>query len=36
MEPTESIPPEAMAAFVRGEYARWGPAIKASGATTVE
>jgi tripartite-type tricarboxylate transporter receptor subunit TctC len=33
MEPTESIPPEAMAEFVRSEYARWGPAIKASGAT---
>jgi tripartite-type tricarboxylate transporter receptor subunit TctC len=36
MEPTEPISPEAMAAFVRGEYARWGPAIKASGATAVE
>jgi tripartite-type tricarboxylate transporter receptor subunit TctC len=36
MEPTESIPPEAMADFVRSEYARWGPAIKASGATAVE
>jgi len=33
MEPTDSIPPEKMADFVRGEYARWGPAIKASGAT---
>lgn len=33
MEPTEPIPPEAMADFVRREYARWGPAIKASGAT---
>jgi len=36
MEPTEPIPPDAMAAFVRSEYARWGPAIKASGATTLE
>jgi tripartite-type tricarboxylate transporter receptor subunit TctC len=36
MEPTEPIPPEAMADFVRREYARWGPAIKASGATAVE
>jgi tripartite-type tricarboxylate transporter receptor subunit TctC len=36
MEPTEPISPEAMAAFVRSEYARWGPAIKASGATAVE
>ena len=36
MEPTEPISPEAMAAFVRSEYARWGPAIKASGATSVE
>ena len=36
MEPTDPIPPETMAAFVRGEYARWGPAIKASGATPVE
>lgn len=36
MEPTEPISPEAMAAFIRSEYARWGPAIKASGATTVE
>jgi tripartite-type tricarboxylate transporter receptor subunit TctC len=36
MEPTEPISPEAMAEFVRSEYARWGPAIKASGATTVE
>jgi tripartite-type tricarboxylate transporter receptor subunit TctC len=33
MEPTDPIPPEAMAQFVRSEYARWGPAIKASGAT---
>ena len=33
MEPTDPIPPEAMADFVRREYARWGPAIKASGAT---
>jgi tripartite-type tricarboxylate transporter receptor subunit TctC len=33
MEPTEPIPPEAMAEFVRSEYARWGRAIKASGAT---
>jgi tripartite-type tricarboxylate transporter receptor subunit TctC len=36
MEPMDSIPPEAMAAFVRSEYARWGPAIKASGATSLE
>jgi tripartite-type tricarboxylate transporter receptor subunit TctC len=36
MEPTEPITPEAMADFVRREYSRWGPAIKASGATTVE
>jgi tripartite-type tricarboxylate transporter receptor subunit TctC len=33
MEPTDPISPEAMADFVRREYARWGPAIKASGAT---
>jgi tripartite-type tricarboxylate transporter receptor subunit TctC len=33
MEPTDPIPPEAMAEFVRREYARWGPAIKASGAS---
>ena len=33
MEPTDPIAPEAMAEFVRREYARWGPAIKASGAT---
>jgi tripartite-type tricarboxylate transporter receptor subunit TctC len=36
MEPTEPISPADMAAFVRSEYARWGPAIKASGATAVE
>ena len=36
MEPTDPIPPEAMAEFVRSEYSRWGPAIKASGATSVE
>jgi tripartite-type tricarboxylate transporter receptor subunit TctC len=36
MEPTDPIPPEAMAAFVRAEYTRWGPAIKASGAMGVE
>jgi hypothetical protein len=29
----DPIPPDALAAFVRSEYARWGPAIKASGAT---
>jgi tripartite-type tricarboxylate transporter receptor subunit TctC len=33
MEPMEPISPEAMAVFVRDEYARWGPTIKASGAT---
>jgi tripartite-type tricarboxylate transporter receptor subunit TctC len=33
MEPTNPIPPGAMAEFVRSEYARWGPAIKASGAS---
>jgi tripartite-type tricarboxylate transporter receptor subunit TctC len=33
MEPTEPIPPGAMADFVRSEYARWGPAIRTSGAT---
>jgi tripartite-type tricarboxylate transporter receptor subunit TctC len=33
MEPMDPIPPDAFAAFVRSEYARWGPAIKASGAT---
>jgi tripartite-type tricarboxylate transporter receptor subunit TctC len=33
MEPTDPILPDAMAEFVRREYARWGPAIKASGAT---
>jgi tripartite-type tricarboxylate transporter receptor subunit TctC len=33
MEPTEPIPPAQMPQFVRNEYQRWGPAIKASGAT---
>jgi tripartite-type tricarboxylate transporter receptor subunit TctC len=33
MEPTEHIPPGQMQEFVRREHARWGPAIKASGAT---
>jgi tripartite-type tricarboxylate transporter receptor subunit TctC len=36
MEPTEPIPPDEFAAFFRSEYSRWGPAIKASGATSVE
>jgi tripartite-type tricarboxylate transporter receptor subunit TctC len=36
MEPTDPISPEEFAAFVRSEYSRWGPAIKASGATSVE
>jgi tripartite-type tricarboxylate transporter receptor subunit TctC len=33
MEPTDPIPPAQMPEFLRKEYARWGPAIKASGAT---
>jgi tripartite-type tricarboxylate transporter receptor subunit TctC len=33
MEPTEPLPPPEMAEFVRNEYQRWAPAIKASGAT---
>jgi tripartite-type tricarboxylate transporter receptor subunit TctC len=33
MEPTDPIPPAQMQDFVRREYARWGPAIKTSGAT---
>jgi tripartite-type tricarboxylate transporter receptor subunit TctC len=33
MEPMDPLPPDAMADFVRREHARWGPAIKASGAT---
>jgi tripartite-type tricarboxylate transporter receptor subunit TctC len=33
MEPTEPLPPAEMADFVRNEYQRWSPAIKASGAT---
>ncbi len=33
MEPMDPIPPDVFAAFVRSEYERWGPAIKASGAT---
>jgi tripartite-type tricarboxylate transporter receptor subunit TctC len=33
MEPTDPIAPAQMPQFVRNEYLRWGPAIKASGAT---
>ena len=33
MEPTDPIPPSAMQAFLVREHQRWGPAIKASGAT---
>jgi tripartite-type tricarboxylate transporter receptor subunit TctC len=33
MEPTEPLSPAQMTEFVRTEYQRWGPAIKASGAT---
>jgi tripartite-type tricarboxylate transporter receptor subunit TctC len=33
MEPTEPLSPAQMAEFVKSEYLRWGPAIKASGAT---
>jgi tripartite-type tricarboxylate transporter receptor subunit TctC len=33
MEPTEPLPPAQMIEFVRNEYQRWAPAIKASGAT---
>jgi tripartite-type tricarboxylate transporter receptor subunit TctC len=33
MEPTDPIPPGAMPDFVQREHQRWGPAIKASGAT---
>ena len=33
MEPTDSMSPTQMAEFVRHEYRRWAPAIKASGAT---
>jgi tripartite-type tricarboxylate transporter receptor subunit TctC len=33
MEPTEPLSPVEMNEFVRNEYRRWGPAIKASGAT---
>ena len=33
MEPTEPIAPAQMPEFVRSEYQRWAPAIKASGAT---
>jgi len=32
MEPTPPIPPAQMPEFVRNEFARWAPAIKASGA----
>src|SRR5258708_2416839 len=33
MEPTEPIPPQARAEFIRSEYARWGRALNGSGAT---
>ena len=33
MEPTDPIAPAEMVEFVRNEYRRWAPAIKASGAT---
>ena len=33
MEPTEPLSPAEMIEFVRNEYQRWAPAIKASGAT---
>jgi tripartite-type tricarboxylate transporter receptor subunit TctC len=33
MEPTEALTPAQMLEFVKTEYQRWGPAIKASGAT---
>jgi tripartite-type tricarboxylate transporter receptor subunit TctC len=33
MEPTEALSPAQMVEFVKAEYQRWGPAIKASGAT---
>jgi tripartite-type tricarboxylate transporter receptor subunit TctC len=33
MEPTEPLTPAQMLEFVKSEYQRWGPAIKASGAT---
>ncbi len=33
MEPTDPIAPAQMTDFVRREYERWGPAIKASGST---
>jgi hypothetical protein len=33
MEPTDPISPAEMAVFVKTEYKRWGPAVKASGAT---
>jgi tripartite-type tricarboxylate transporter receptor subunit TctC len=33
MEPTDPISPAEMAEFVKTEYKRWGPAVKASGAT---
>jgi tripartite-type tricarboxylate transporter receptor subunit TctC len=33
MEPPDSLSPAEMAKFVKSEYKRWGPAIKASGAT---
>ena len=33
MEPTEPLSPAQMQEFVKNEYLRWGPAIKASGAT---
>jgi tripartite-type tricarboxylate transporter receptor subunit TctC len=33
MEPTDYLSPAEMTEFVRNEYRRWAPAIKASGAT---
>jgi len=33
MEPTEPLSPAEMSEFVKNEYRRWAPAIKASGAT---
>jgi tripartite-type tricarboxylate transporter receptor subunit TctC len=33
MEPSDPLSPAEMAKFVKSEYKRWGPAIKASGAT---
>jgi tripartite-type tricarboxylate transporter receptor subunit TctC len=33
MEPLDPLSPNDLAEFVKTEYRRWGPAIKASGAT---